>query len=316
MEAARDLPMNGPSLFVRYWAMLAALVSLPLLIVAALVGLSAWNDSRNAALERQRLEARGLALELERYALPAIDRLKLLSALPWGYPSADDRAFEAEARRIIVQHPLVDRIQRVSADRRVPVDYAQDGRRRELADEERKAVRRLAGDRNGAHAPEVVSRGARGAWSIIAPEPATDHAIVADLRIEVVGEWVRSARASRRRSGHRCARCADRASRDLLGRIATLASRARWLGACPLRGARRCGERRHARRARRRRDGGSVARPTMVRRVATHRAGGLDRRVAGARGAAQGAHRGRYQYRSAARYIPLISSRPTSTGRS
>jgi signal transduction histidine kinase len=181
--------MRGASLFVRYWALLALLVSLPLVAVGAIVGHAAWNESRQGALDRQGLEARRLALQVERHLLPVIDRLSLVASLPWGYPSATRPEFEAEARRIVIQHPLVDRIQRVDARGGIEAHFAQDGRRRTLAADEIAAVAQPRPPGEKPPVVRVVSRGAPGAWSVVIPERSGDHRIVADLRVEVIGDW-------------------------------------------------------------------------------------------------------------------------------
>ena len=179
--------MSAPSLFVRYWTLLALLVTVPLVVVGATVGAAAWNDSRQAVHARQQLEARRLALELERHVAPVIDRLSKLAELPWGYPSATPTEFVAEARRIVTQHPLVDRIQRADQHGRVDAHFAGDGVSRALAPVERDAV---AGSNaaSGARVIRVVSRGSPGAWSVVVP--GLTHGIVADLRVEMVGNWI------------------------------------------------------------------------------------------------------------------------------
>src|SRR5687767_14966145 len=125
--------MNRISLFGRYWFYLAALVTFPIVAAGLVEGYSVYHATRNAALDRQKLEARQAAFYVERSVVPSVERLAIIADVPWDYPSATSAEQRADLKRLIRQFPLFDRIQRVDSSGAVVDVTSQDGRKRPLA---------------------------------------------------------------------------------------------------------------------------------------------------------------------------------------
>jgi signal transduction histidine kinase len=189
--------MKRASLFVRYWASLALLVTLPIVASGVIEGWTVYRAGYATANERQIHLAREAALAVEQKVRPPIDRLEIAAGVPWDYPGASGQ-FEIEMRRILRQFPVVDRVQRVSADGQVIAFYSADGAARALTQPELDEVRRQPAVEPPSGKGAVwkrrpvtpVSRGTPGAWSVVIPEITPGRFLVSDLHTETMEDAV------------------------------------------------------------------------------------------------------------------------------
>ncbi len=184
--------MKRLSLFGKYWAWLAMLVTLPIMFAAAVVGESVYRRSYDAVLERQALEARQAAYLIERWVLPPIERLQLVAKVPWNQPSATRDEFVAEIRRLTRQFGDITRVQRVDPTGQVVDFVAQDGRPRTLEDTERRDLDGFLSDSD--RKPMVLLRRVRNAenpqpdWSVGFRESGTAYTQIADFGMGIVNK--------------------------------------------------------------------------------------------------------------------------------
>ena len=179
--------MRRASLFVRYWASLALLVTLPIVASGVIEGWTVYNAGYAAARERQTQVAERAALVVDGFVRPPIQRLTNVSRVPWDYPTAT-RQFDPEMRRIAVQFQFIERVQRIDARGEVVRSFSQSGRARTLTEGELHDIAKFRNRSNPAPQEVIaMSRGAAGEWSIAISERVPDYFFVADFSKGTVG---------------------------------------------------------------------------------------------------------------------------------
>ncbi len=181
--------MSRLSLFARYWLVLAAIATVPILLAGLIEGWFVYREAHRAAIDRQLLKAQVSAFQVERAVLPLLDRLTIVASLPWNYATSTDDEQRKEMLRVVRQFPVVARMQRVSADGHVLASVAQNGEERSLGAAEIEALRaaRRAAERTE---PVLTRPGGTAPLSIAYAERGTDNWLVADLALDVMSDLV------------------------------------------------------------------------------------------------------------------------------